>query len=591
MVIFKPKHRIPPGDLCSVDAPAHNGSSRLVAAAVLGAWVAVMGSACSGQGFQKGEQFAAGEGKTNGTTKETSAESGGQEAAGGGLEEGSTAVEDPSSQGDSLDLAGNVFTPPIEIAQLAVSIVLEGNKRCSGMFIAPQVILTAASCAITDLYNWGTMMPIERKITRIFAYPGSTKKTIFDENEFFANPGIYGNVRPSWIVNPSYLKIYRKGGAPLPDAGQHRIATDDRDMPGEKYLKTWFNVALIDLSKNNVGVDAALFSNPKVKIKLLTDPVIAKIRLPIAPIVLGTGQKKSASSGSEVTAVRFSGRIDDQKSYLEFYNRDALFALTYQPGVNGSQPCEGDEGAPLMYEIREQINGVFVKTYQILAVAGEAYMSQCLQRPDGSVFSFTRLDSPATASWITLATTCGNGCNPDRSVYHANHFDFIKGNPIFLPLPLSIDSFTFSTRLEVGVTGVITARCKKDGRLAWKGGVPSSTRKVFAMGVWQKPTPRIIFSAINRDERYFRNLRSTYVNDYLYRSMEWPKQTLSSAELKGFGSFPVPNNNPNGAAILKVGDDGLEMGWSNDTVNADPSRFQYQTLQKISWDRCPDVRI
>jgi hypothetical protein len=227
--------------------------------------------------------------------------------------------------------------------------------------------------------------------------------------------------------------------------------------------------------------------------------------------------------------------------------------------------------------------------FEIIAVTNLKFQDGC-SPPNGAKFKFTRLDSKVTAAWISKQLSCTTDCGADdyKTAYLSTHSTFIKGNPIFIKSDQAIDSSSLQTRLLMQRDGNLVAYCKKDGRVAWASGTNAPNGRILTIGVWKDPTPTIIFSPIRRNAQYFRNQGTgiDFVNDYLYRSQRWPTERLSEEDLAGFGSFPIPNNNPEGSAILSVLDDGLEMAWTTDTVS--PSDSGKTVLGKISWPSCVD---
>lgn len=483
------------------------------------------------------------------------------------------------TEGEYLDLAGQLLTVPPDLGEFSVAIKTF-ESICSGIFITPTKILTAATCLVSNRYNWGRMIWDYNTIERITRFPGKTNETIYDR-QLHSVPEIF--------ANPSFLNIYSRTGAPGPDAWQHRVA-DSSD--GEKFFKSLSNVAVIDLSKSNRGMNPSAFANPKVAIKVVTSAdrtraILARLSPNYTTtstrslLLMGSG-KRPSSDMVAVTSIRLPAPSQDPYAYLNFENRDNRFALHYTDALR-SYPCKGDDGAPLIYQTSTTSN----KTYEIIAVTASEFLSGCSEKLDRG-HKFTRLDSEITADWMRHQLSCSTNCgdvDPSR-VYLPTHSVFIKGNPIFINFNQPIDSSSFRTRLLMQRDGNLVAYCKNPWRVAWASGTNSSFARILTIGVWKNPTQRLIFSPIRRNAQYFRN-RGTgtdYVNDYLYRTQNWPKERLEDKDLAGFGSFPVPNDNPNGSAVLTLFDDGLEMAWTSDTTSA--NNFNKTVLKKISWKSC-----
>lgn len=483
------------------------------------------------------------------------------------------------TEGEYLDLAGLLLTVPPELGEFSVAITTS-EGTCSGIFIAPRKILTAATCLVSNRYNSGRMAWDYYTIQRITRFPGKINEIIYD-SQLHSVPEI--------LANPSFLNIYSRTGAPGPDAWQHRVA---ESAYGETFFKSLSNVAVIDLSKSNRGMNPSAFTNPKVEIKVVTSAARTRSILsrlsptytssPIRSLLLVGSGKRPSSDVIATTSIRLPAPTPDPSVYLNFDNRDSRFALNYSEALR-SYPCKGDDGAPLIY----QTSTTSKKTYEIIAVTASEFLSGCSAKLERG-HKFTRLDSEITADWMRHQLSCSTNCgdvDPAR-VYLPTHSVFIKGSPIFINFNQPIDSSSFRTRLLMQRDGNLVAYCKNPWRVAWATGTNSSFARILTIGVWNNPTQRLIFSPIRRNAQYFRN-RGTgtdYVNDYLYRSQNWPKERLDDKDLAGFGSFPVPNDNPNGSAVLTLFDDGLEMAWTSDTSSA--VGFQKTVLKKISWKSC-----
>jgi hypothetical protein len=494
-------------------------------------------------------------------------------------------TDDSESEDQSLDLAGPLLVAPSGLGEFAVAISTS-EKVCSGIFITPKKILTAASCLISDSYNWGKMVPIYFSIEKIIRSPGLA-------NELLYNRAETPDIAPEIFANPSFLSIYRVANAPQPDASQHLVA---KDNSGLKFFKEISDAAVIDLSRTGRGMNESLFANSAAIIKPVTDParvnkIISSLSTTYSTstsrslLILGSGKRPNNDPLIKANIIRLPRPANAGGSYLNYSDLNGEFALSYAFGSSlRSYPCEGDDGAPLMYQTSQSGKLVF----EIIAVTNLKRQDGCLG-PDGSKFKFTRLDSQVTAGWIRKQVSCTTDCGTDdyKSAYLSTHSTFIKGNPIFVRSDQAIDSSSLQTRLLMQRDGNLVAYCKKDGRVAWASGTNAPNGRILTIGVWNNPTPRIIFSPIRRNAQYFRNQGTgiDFVGDYFYRSQRWPKERLPDEDLAGFGSFPIPNNNPNGSAILSLQDDGMELSWTTDTVGAvvPPDRI---LLKKISWASC-----
>jgi hypothetical protein len=364
-------------------------------------------------------------------------------------------TDDSESDDQALDLAGPLLVAPSGLGEFAVAISTS-EKVCSGIFITPKKILTAASCLISDSYNWGKMVPIYFSIEKIIRSPGLANELLYNRAE---TPSIV----PEVLGNPSFLSIYRVFNAPQPDASQHLVT---RDRSGLDFFKSISDAAVIDLNGIGRGMNESLFANSKVTIKPATDTarvnkIISSLSATYSTsssrslLILGSGKRPDNDPLIKANIIRLPRPENAGGSYINYSNLNGEFALSYGFGAQlRSYPCDGDDGAPLMYQTSQSGKLVF----EIIAVTNLKRQDGCLG-PDGSKFKFTRLDSQVTAAWIRKQLSCTTDCGTDdyKSAYLSTHSTFIKGNPIFVRSDQAIDSSSLQTRLLMQRDGNLVA--------------------------------------------------------------------------------------------------------------------------------------